>query len=191
MHPATSRLCRIAIPAALALSLPCCPPAALAGGGYSEPGLVQQSQSGSAASYSPRGYSGSADSVTVTASGDGFSVTSTTGAEAGAGGLSSVATVWSATTVQTGGLVGETVSSASLTETFTKGAASLSLGTSTTEASIIINGKTYVVAQELAIAFARATQFGASSYVEVEGILSLPGGVSPPVPVAANKSGGR
>ncbi|MGO9171476.1 MAG: hypothetical protein ACLP7P_05885 [Rhodomicrobium sp.] len=128
--------------------------------------------------------------MTITASGDGINLTSTTGAEAVGGHLDSAATAWNTTTVQTGGSVGETVSSTSLTVTFTKGSASLSWGQSTTEVSVIINGKPYVVAQELAMAFARASQYGASSWAEAEGTLSLPGG-SPPVPVAAGKSGGR
>ena len=93
------------IPSALALSLPWCGTAALAGGGFSEPSFVQQSQTGTTANYSARGNSVSADSVTITASGEGFNLTSTTGAMAGAAKLSSAAAGWDATTVHTSALL--------------------------------------------------------------------------------------
>jgi hypothetical protein len=191
MRPARTRLCRTLIPFVLALLLPWCAPAAIAEGGFSGPSLVQQSQTGVAANYSPRGNSVSAESVTIAFSEDGVNLTSTTTAEGAAGHLASTAVGWDTTTVQTSVPANVSVNSNSLSWSFDKGAASLSWGQSTTEVTVVINGKTYVVAQELAIAFARATQFGASSWAEAEGTLSLPGSGSSPVPVAAGKSGGR
>jgi len=191
MRPAKSRLCRTLIPSALALSLPWCAPAAFAGGGFSEPVFVQQSQTGATASYSARGNSISTDSVTINASGDGFNLTSTTGAEGASSHIASGVVVWDTTTVQTSVPASVTVDSNSFSLSFIKGAASLSWGESATEVTVVINGKTYVVAQELAIAYARASQFGTSSAVEVEGTLSLPGGGVSSTPVAAGKSGGR
>ncbi len=189
MRPAKSRLCRTLIPSALVLLLPWCATAAFAGGGFSEPSGLQAY--GATANSSPRGNSVSAESVTITAQGDGYNLTSTTEAVGAGGHLTSQVAVWDTTTVQTSVPSNVNVNSNSFTWSFDKGPASISWGQSTTEVSVVINGKTYVVAQELAIAFARATQYGASSWAEAEGTLSLPGGSSPPVPVAAGKSGGR
>jgi hypothetical protein len=192
MRRAKFRLCRTPILPALAVSIPLFAPAALAGGGFSEPGFVQQSNTGFTANSSPRGSSVSADSVTITASGEGFSLTSTTNAEGIAGHLASAAAVWDTTTVQTNVPANVTVQSNSYTFSFDKGNASLAGGESTTVTTVVINGKIYAVAQELALALARATQFGATSAVEVEGTLTLlPGGGGVAAPVAASKSGGR
>ena len=191
MRPAKSRLCRILVPSALAFSLPWCTPAVFAGGGFSDPSFTLQSQTGATANYSARGNAVSADAVTITASGDGFNLTSTTGGIGGGGHAVSTVTMWDTTTVQTSVPANVTVDSNSYSMSFGKGTASLSWGNPTTEATVVINGKTYVVAKEVAIAFARGTQFGGSSLVEVEGVLSMPGNGYSTTPVAASKGTSR
>jgi hypothetical protein len=186
-----SRLRLTIVPSALSLSLLWYMPGALAEGGFPEPGFVQQSQSDAAASYSTRGEAVSAGSVTIAASGPGYSLTSTTGGVSAAVNLSTAAAVWDTTTVQTSVPSSVIVDSSSASVSFTKGGASLVAGKSMTEATIMINGKPYVVAQELAIAFARATQFGSSSAVEVEGTLTLAGSGYSSAPVAASKGSSR
>ena len=51
----------------------------------------------------------------------------------------------------------------------------LSVGRAVTETTITVNGKTYVVAKEMATALARATQYGSSMAVAVDGAFSGPG----------------
>ena len=84
-----------------------------------------------------------------------------------------------------------TVDSNSYSFSFAKGPASISWAETTTVVTVVINGKTYAVAREVAMALARGTQFGASSVVEVDGTLLLPGSGYTTTPVAASKSGSR
>jgi hypothetical protein len=191
MPLAKSRLRRTFVPPALALPLLWHMPLAQAEGGFPEPGFVQQSQRATATSYSRKGEAVSADSVTITASGPGYSLTSTTGGVSAAVNLSTAVALWDTTAVQTSVPASVTVDSSSASASFTKGGASLSAGKSVTQATIVIDGRPYVVARELAMAFARATQFGSSSAVQVEGTLTFPGSGSSCAPVAASKGGSR
>jgi hypothetical protein len=160
---------------------------AQAGGGFSEP-MIEQSTRGATAVYSSRGDAVASKSVTITASGDGFSFTSTTGGVAAGRPVASAAMVWDATTVHTS-VYGEVkVNSSSFTNSFSKAGSSISKGISTTETTVSINGATYAVAKELAFAVARATEFGASAYVEVQGTLATPANGYSSSPVTATKA---
>ncbi len=188
MRPVERRFCRILILSAI--SIPGYGAPALAGGGYSDPGFVQQSQAGFVANSSSKGSSVSTESVTISLSNDDVSLTSTTtGVGAGGHSASSVA-LWDTTTVKTTVPGNVAVDSSSFSLTFAKGGGSLSLGESTTEVTVVINGKTYVMAKELAIAFARGTPYGGSSWVEVDGTLSMPASSSSSAPVANSKPNG-
>ena len=155
MFPATSAFSRIMI-AALAVSLHWSPPA------FAEGGLPYQSSVQSQAA------------VTVNASGDGYTLSSTVGGAADAGNLSSTVTVWGATTVKTSVPGDVSVDNTSMTATMVKGQNTLSVGKAVTETTITVNGKTYVVAKEVATALARSTQYGSSTAVSVDGALSGP-----------------
>ncbi|MGO9475555.1 MAG: hypothetical protein ACLPWS_19445 [Rhodomicrobium sp.] len=168
---------------------------ARAGGGFSDPSLVQQSKSGVVIEYSANGRPAVAtEEITADVSGDGFNIISTVGGAAAAKG--SCAGVWSTVTllgtvdVQASVPANLTAITSAETTTFSKGGNSISYGIATTEATVVINGQTYAVAKELAIAVARATQFGSSAAVEVDGTLSLPGSGSPS-PVSTSKGSSR
>ncbi len=188
MRAAKTRSCRIAITSMQALSLLWCAPAALAEGGFPEPGLVVQSQGNGTANYAARGGAASGESVTITASGDGYNLTETTGAAADAGHLSTGVGVWDTATVHTAVDSNVTLNSSSLTFTWDKGGNSLSFGESATEATVVINGKIYVVAKEVAAALARSTQFGASTAAEADGTLAVLGNGYSSTPFAPSKS---
>ena len=191
MPLAKSRFILSVVPPVLALSLLWYMPGALAEGGFPEPGFVLLSQRDATTSHSTGGEAVSSDSVTITASGPGYSLTSTTGGASAAANLSTAVAVWDTTTIQTSVPSSVTVNSSSTSASFTKGGASLAAGKSVTEATITINGKPYVVARELAMAFARSTRFGSSSAVEVEGTLTLAGSGYSAAPVAATKGSSR
>ena len=155
MLQATSAFYRIMIPA-LAVSIQ-----------WSAPALAE--------GRSPaQGFAQSEAEVTVNASGDGYTLGSTVGGAAAAGNLSSTVTVWGTTTVKTTVPGNVSVDNTSVTATMVKGQNTLSVGRAVTETTITVNGKTYVVAKEMATALARATQFGSSTAVAVEGAFSGP-----------------
>jgi hypothetical protein len=154
MFPATSAFYRIMI-LALAVSVQWSAPA------LAEGGLPDKAQSEAA--------------VTVNASGDGYTLSSTVGGAASAGNLSSTVTVWGSTSVKTTVPGDVSVNNTSVTETMVKGQNTLSVGQAVTETTITVNGKTYVVAKEMATALARSTQFGSSTAVSVDGAFSGPG----------------
>ncbi len=187
MRPAKSRPYWILTCSALVLPLLWSAPAARAGGGYSEPSLVEQSKARTTAEHSARGASVAEDSVTIIAAGAGFSFTATTGGIAGATPLAVAATVWDTTTVNTAVEADVTVDSNAITHTIAKGRNSISKGRSATQVTIVINGKKYAVAREVAIAIARATQFGTSAAVEVEGTLWTRSSGYSAIPVASSK----
>ena len=156
MFPVTSALYRIMVPA-LAVSIQWSAPV-LAEGGLPDQGFAQ-----------------SQAAVTVNASGDGYTLRSTVGGAAKAGNLSSTVAVWGTTTVETTVPGNVSVDNTSVTATMVKGQNTLSVGRAVTETTITVNGKTYVVAKEMATALARATQYGSSTAVAVEGAFSGPG----------------
>jgi len=164
----------------------CAATGARAEGGYSEPSYAHAS--GLTADYAPGkgGTAVSADSVTINATLNGVTIDSTTGGGAAAHDISSVAGTWGTTVVQTTVPSSVTVDSKSFSTTFTKGTSSITKARSETTATITIDGRTYAVAKELAMAAARATQFGSSSSVEVDGTLSVAGN-SYSTPVASSK----
>jgi hypothetical protein len=153
MFPATSAFYRIMI-SALVVSVQWSA-SALAEGGLADHGIVQ-----------------SQAAVTVNATGDGYALSSTVGGAAEAGNLSSTVTVWGATTIKTTVLGDVSVDNTSATATMVKGQNTLSVGQAVTEAAITVNGKTYVVAKEVATALARSTQYGSSTAVSVDGAFS-------------------
>jgi hypothetical protein len=150
--------------------------AAQAGGGFPDPAFA-----GSASVYSSGQHAtGAGGSVTVDVEGDGIEVTSTTGAEANAGHRLASVGVWDTTSVSTKTSAGSvTVDSTSLTVAFSKGVNSIAKGESITEVAVTMNGNTYLVSREVALAFARSTQFGSTSAVEVDASgTPIPGGNS-------------
>ena len=135
----------------------------------------------------------SEEDLTANASGDGYNAVATVGAATIAGGSSkgwgSSVTVWSTVDVQSSTPVEGTTTAETIS--FAKNGGSLSLGESTAEATVTINGKTYVVAKELAMAFTRGTQSGGTSWIEVEGTIAGPGGGFTTTQVVSSKATSR
>ncbi len=143
---------------------------AFADGGFPQPafpagGFVLQSGEGSAAyAAGPRAaYSWSAETIEVT--GAGFAYTGTVSAAA----LATVNRKGVGTAVALGGYgsasgnVPMTVTSTNFADSFTKGSNSMTFGESVLTVTVVVNGRSYVVATEVAEAFSRATQFGSST----------------------------
>src|SRR5208282_2590936 len=128
------------------------------------------------ASYSRRNTSAVAGEV-VSVSGGGIDYTGTEIAIASA---SSTQDARSAVVVA-GGIgagssgAGITVTNTETAVSFLKGSNIIAEGKSETLATIKVNGQTYVVAEEVAIAVARSTQFGSSSAASVDSSVSPTG----------------
>jgi hypothetical protein len=177
-----------AILVGLAFSCPCAS-AVIAGGGFAEQYYVQQGKS-ETFSFAPGKQTALAsDTITITAQGDGYNVIMTAGATAAAGNIASAVGVWNTTTAQTIGDVAVTSSSA--TNTFSKAGRSISKGVTSTEATVTVNGQVYAVAQELAFALARSTEYGSTAAVQVEGMLATPVNSYSSAPVASAKGAAR
>jgi hypothetical protein len=151
----------------MASSLFCLP--ASAEGGFADAAGADRSAPGGTTSATQRS-AGYAAEITLYAAGDFFELTSTAGALGLAGKAASGAGSWVTTSVSTSG--GTTsVNSTSLTTSYTKGFNSISK-TKAIGRTIIVNGQAYVVAEEVAIAVARATKFGATAAVSVDASVS-------------------
>jgi hypothetical protein len=127
------------------------------------------------------------ETVTVDLSGNGVELTATAGGDAAAGqSIGSAATTRNTSTAKTTNGNSKIVqNSASLSTGFSKGGNSITKSRSTAETIVSVNGKTYAVANEVAIAVARNTKFGSSAAVGVEA--SVSGGANSSVDVAAAK----
>jgi hypothetical protein len=140
---------------------------AVAGGGFSGFAVSSQSAPGSSQSNS----SASAD---VKASGEYGSYESTITANAGttgtpSGGLQATVSTGSNTTAKSGSYVqdGVQIDTISKATAYTKGANAIDKSRTETLVTVVINGRTYVVAEEVAMAMARVTALGSSSAASV------------------------
>ena len=154
--------------------------AANAGGGFLEP------KTDIVAVYSTGHEQATAsETVTVDLSGNGVTVLATSGGNAQGGIGSAASTAWSTTTVTGSGNSRIIESSTALSTGFSKGSNSITKAMSATETTIVVNGQTYAVAKEVAIAVARNTGFGSSAAVGVEA--SVSGGADSTIQVASSK----
>jgi hypothetical protein len=154
--------------------------AANAGGGFLEP------KTDVVAVYSTGHQPATAsDAVTLELSGNGATVLATSGANAQSGIGSAASAAWSTTTVTGSGNTQIIESSTALSTGFSKGPNSITKAMSATETTVVINGQTYAVAKEVAMAVARNTGFGSSAAVGIEA--SVSGGAESTIQVASSK----
>ena len=154
--------------------------AANAGGGFAEPKMDI------VAAYSTsREPATASEAVTVEMSGNGATVLATSGGNAQGGIGSAASTAWSTTTVTGSGNSQIIESSTSSSTGFSKGSNSITKAMSATETTVVINGQTYAVAKEVAIAVARNTNFGSSAAVGIEATVN--GGADSTMQVASSK----
>ena len=153
---------------------------AAAGGGFPEPGI--DIVSAYSTGREPATASGA---VTVELSGNGVAVLATSGADAQGVIGSTAATAWSTTTVKGSGNSQIVESSTSSSTAFSKGSNSISKSLAATETTVVINGQTYAVAKEVAMAVARNTSFGSSAAVGIEATVN--GGSESTIQVSSSK----
>ncbi len=167
------------------------------GGGYPQaalPPLAAIVQNGTGTvSYTPgTGTAFSTSTETVDVQGSGFAYSGTVGADATASN-SPVSRSSFATTGGSGAATGKgplSVTNAGEAMTFQKGMNGISISEATVYVTVTVNGRQYVVAQEMAMALARTTQFGSSTATYAAG--SLPaGGAYTSTQVITSKAGSR
>jgi hypothetical protein len=130
------------------------------------------------------------ETVTVNLNGNGIDLTASTGADADGGHGSSSVTGWNTTTVTTTSGNTEIIeNTTSLSTGFSKDGGSVTRSKTVSETTVIINGKTYAVVDEVAIAVARNTKFGSSAAVGVDA--SVSGGAGGATEVTVTKAMSR
>jgi len=151
-----------------------------AGGGFLEP------KTDVVATYSTGHEPATAtEAVTLELSSNGATVLATSGANAQGGIGSTASMAWSTTTV-TGSGNSQIIESSTASSTgFSKGSNSITKAMSATQTTVVINGQTYAVAKEVAIAVARNTNFGSSAAVGIEATVS--NGAESTMAVASSK----
>ncbi len=170
----------LATPASSVFALLLTMGAADAGGGFPEPKMDI------VAAYSTgREPATASEAVTVEVSSNGAAVVATSGSNAQGGIGSAASTAWSTTTVTGSGNSQIIESSTAFSTGFSKGPNSITKSASSTETAVVINGQTYAVAKEVAIAVARNTSFGSSAAVGIEATVN--GGLDFTMQVASSK----
>ncbi|MGO9546177.1 MAG: hypothetical protein ACLPPF_15460 [Rhodomicrobium sp.] len=144
------------------------------------------------ASYTPGlGRSSSTASETVKVVGPGFDAAVTVDADASANNHL-IGRSTSAVTGGYGGVAGNgsvSVTNTNVAESFLKGSNGISESESTVYVTVTVNGRSYVVAEEVAIALARSTQFGSSTAAySNSGVNPLGGGYSSTQVIASKGS---
>ena len=157
----------LATPASSVFALLLTTGAADAGGGFPEPKMDI------VAAYSTsREPATASEAVTVELSSNGATLLARSGGNAQGGIGSAASTVWSTTTV-TGSSNSQIIELSTASSTgFSKGSNSITKAASATQTTVVINGQTYAVAKEVAIAVARNTNFGSSAAVGIEATVS-------------------
>ena len=151
-----------------------------AGGGFPEPGIDIVT-----AYSTSRDTATASEAVTVELSSNGATVLATSGANAQNGIGGSTASAWSTTTVTGSGNTQIIEASTASSTGFSKGSNSISKSLSVTETTVVVNGQTYTVAKEVAMAVARNTNFGSSAAVGIE--TSVNGSAESPIQVGSSK----
>ena len=151
-----------------------------AGGGFLEP------KADIVAAYSTGHEPATAsEAVTVELSSNGVTLLATSGGSAQGGTGSTASTAWSTTTATGSGNSRIVESSTAFSTGFSKGSSSITKAMSATETTVVINGQTYAVAKEVAIAVARNTGFGSSAAVGIEATVN--GGAESTIQVTSSK----
>jgi hypothetical protein len=159
-----------------------------ADGGFGEPNMTiaQDHASG-------RGTASVSETVTVHLSGGGADHTASAGGDAAAGSsIGSTAASSNTATVRAADASSTIIeNSVSYSTGFSKGGNSIAKSHTASETTVQVNGNTYAVVKEVAIAAARNTQFGSSAAVGVDASVTGGAGASTSVEVAASKPASR
>lgn len=161
---------------------------ALADGGFGEPSMIivqDHAEGGRTAHVS--------ETVTVTLDGGGAELSAAVGGEAAAGPSIGSTVTGSNTTTVTATDAGSKIieSSVSRSTSFSKGSNSIAKSRTASESAIQVNGQTYAVVKEVAIAAARNTEYGSSAAVGAGAGITGGAGASASVEVAASKPASR